>query len=242
MLQRARYLFPTIYFVFLLPIVLKSPTEIKISLTALYLVLTLIVNGRAITPFILLILTSLATLTPFLLVVQAAVCSSTGQLAWLSVAQCAGGNAVRILLNIGLMSGAVLLAAANEWQGSLVDSINRMMLPRSVRIMAIVSGALIGEFRRAALKVHHAYTARGQAMPSVHWRNLVVLPGMLGAMWVSVLNGATERLRGQWSAESFWKRYVPSRERQALTATSTDVVVLGSAGAVIIIIIANGII
>jgi hypothetical protein len=237
MFERRRY-FPATYLVFLMPIALAFPAGMKLPLMAIYCLLALIINCRAIIPFLLLVLTSLATLSPFLLVVQAAVCSSADQLAWRSVAQCTGENSGRVLLNIGLLSAVVLLVAANEWRGSLVASINRMTLPRTVRIMAIVSGAMIGEFRRAALKVHHAYTARGQATPSFHWRNLLALPGMLGVVWASVLNGAAERLRGQWSAEPFWERYVPSTPEQVQPVSYTDLVVLGAAGVVCAVVLA----
>jgi hypothetical protein len=236
---RRRYLFPGIYITFFLPMLMQTPYETRAALCAIIFVVALVINGRAIMPLVLLIITSLITLIPFLFLVQAAVCSSSDQSTWLPLVVCTVKKTLGILLNIGLLSSVLLLVAANEWHGSLVASINRMMLPRTIRIMAIVSGAMIGEFRRAVLRVHHAYTARGEAMPSVHWRNLVVLPGMLGAVWASVLNGAAERLRGQWSAERFWERYVPLRQPQAEEIAFSDHMVLGAAGLVITILLAS---
>lgn len=238
MLLRRRYLFPGIYFVLLLPILLQTGLAVKASLAVLLLALAITVNGRAVKPIVFLVLTSLATLTPFLLLVQAAVCSSSSQAGWRPLMECAGQNAIGVLLNIGLLSSVVVLGAANEWRGSLVASINRMALQRNVRMMAIVSGAMIGEFRRAVLKVHHAYTARGQAMPSVHWRNLIVLPGMLGVVWAAVLNSAAERLRGQWSANTFWERYVPARRPSSPKGTWTDLAVLGTALLIVAVLLA----
>lgn len=232
---RGRYLFPAIYLALLVPLFLGSSNEIKGAMLVLFL-LALVLNGRAIWPIVLLVLTSLATLAPFLVLVQTGLCSSSGHHAWLPLLQCAGRNASNVLLNIAVLSSVVLVAVANEWQGSLVATVNRMALPRSVRIMAIVAGAMIGEFRRAVLKVHHAYTARGQAMPSPHWRNLVVLPAMLGVVWASVLDSAAERLRGQWSVDAFWDRYVPAGLTRERRVAHSDLVVLSTAALVIIVV------
>lgn len=146
---------------------------------------------------------------------------------------CVSQKSLAVLLNVGSFSSVFLLAAANEWRDSLVATINGMYLPRRVRMMTIVSGAMVGEFRRAIFRVHQAFTARGEAMPSVNWRNLSVLPAMLGAVWASVLNGAVERIRGQWSSDNFWARYVPVGRPNDERATLSDVAVLCVGGIVV---------
>jgi len=99
--------------------------------------------------------------------------------------------------------------------------------------MAIVSGAMIGGFRRSMFRVYHAFTARGEAMPSVHWRNLIVLPTMLGAVWAAELNGVVKRVKGQWSSDTFWARYVPADRPIDSACTKSDVLVLSAGGLLI---------
>jgi hypothetical protein len=230
---RMRYLFPAVYLVFLLPAALGSALEAKVAVLVACPSLAVAINFRAIARIVVLLLTALCTLVPFLLLVQSAVCSSSIYSTPGSLVLCATQRSLAVLLNVGLLSSVFLLAAANEWRGSLVATINAMYLPRSVRMMAIVSGAMIGEFRRAMIRVHHAFTARGQAMPSVSWRNLIFLPSMLGAVWASVLDGVVERVRGQWSSDRFWARYVPAGRRTDVRAALSDLAVLG-AGALVI--------
>lgn len=225
-----RHLFPAVYAVFLLPTVLGYPIRAKVVLFVACAGLAFIINARPIVRIVILFLTSLCTLVPFLILVQSAVCSSLEQIVWQSLTQCVLQRSFAVLINVGLFSSVLLLAVANEWQESLVTTINRMWLPRNIRVMIIVSGAMIGEFRRAMLRVHHAYTARGEAMPSVNWRNLIVLPSMLGAVWASVLNGSTERLKGQWSSDRFWTRYVPAGRPSNTGTALSDVAVLCAGG------------
>lgn len=146
---------------------------------------------------------------------------------------CMTQKSIAVLLNVSLLSSVSLLAVANEWRGSMVVTINGMCLPRNIRIIAIISGAMIGEFERAMIRVHHAFTARGEAMPSMSMRNLFVLPAMFGAVWASVLSGVVERFHGQWSSEAFWARYVPARSQGHTRLALSDITVLIAGGLVI---------
>lgn len=239
MILRNRYLFPAAYALFFLPAALGSPLEVKIGVLILCPSLAFTINLRAIIRIVGLLLTALCTLVPFLFLVQSAVCSSSVESVSRPLMHCIIQRSLAVLLNVGLLSSVFLLAAANEWRGSLVATINGLCLPRSVRMMAIVSGAMIGEFRRAMIRVHHAFTARGEAMPSVSWRNLIVLPLMLGAVWASVLSGVVERVRGQWSSDRFWTRYVPARRGIDERTTVSDLAVLGSGALVIGVLLAR---
>lgn len=230
---RHRYPFPAVYAVFFLPAAIGSPLEGKLAVLVACPILALAINVRPVGRIVVLLLTALCTLVPFLVLVQSAVCTSSLIAVPASVVLCITQRSLAVLLNVSLLSSVFMLAAANEWRGSLVETINRMCLPRSVRMMAIISGAMIGEFRRAMIRVHHAFTARGEAMPSVHWRNLIVLPSMLGAVWASVLSGAVERFRGQWSSDRFWARYVPAGRRTDDRTALSDLVVLAAGGLVI---------
>lgn len=231
-----RYLFPAIYVALLLPAILGSSTNIKAVALCACLSLALIVNLRSIVRIGLLLLTAFCTLIPFLLLVQSAICSSH-QTILLSLGDCVIQSSVAVLLNVGSLSAVFLLATANEWRGSAVETINGMAIPRTVRTMAIVSSAMIGEFRRAMTRVHQAFTARGEAMPSISARNLIVLAPMLGAAWASVLNGVVERTKEQWSSEAFWERYVTARRQQSATIALSDLSVLGLSGIVIVLML-----
>jgi hypothetical protein len=230
---RNRYLFPAVYAVFFLPAVLGSPVEAKVAVLVACPSLAFAINLRSIIPILVLLLTALSTLVPFLLLVQSAICSSSIYSIPGSLVFCITQRSLDVLLNVGLLSSVFLLVVANEWRGSLVATINGMCLPRSVRMIVIVSGAMIGEFRRAIIRIHHAFTARGEAMPSVNWRNLIVLPSMLGAVWASVLNGAVVRIKGQWSSDRFWERYVPAVRRTNRAVALSDLAVLGVGGLVV---------
>jgi hypothetical protein len=234
---RNRYLFPAIYVAFLLPAALGMPVEAKVAVLVTCPSLAVAINLRQTARIIVLLLTALSTLVPFLLLVQSAVCSSSMYAVSEPLVHCIVQRSFVVLLNVGLLSCVFMLAAANEWRGSLVATINRMCLPRSVRMTAIVSGAMIGEFRRAVIRVHHAFTARGDAVPSVNWRNLIVLPAMLGAVWASVLSGEVERVKGQWSSDRFWGRYVPAQRRADRRAATSDLVVLGAGGLLIAVLL-----
>lgn len=231
MFPRKRFLFPAIYLALLIPVGSNLNEQAKFALVGLYTVLALGVNGRAMARMAVLIAISLTTFLVLSLIVQSAICSRSAEQGWRPIIDCAFNNSAKVLANVALLSAAVLVATSNEWRGSLVATIGGLTLPRSVRMMVMVSGAMMGEFQRAATRVHHAFTARGDASPSLRWRNLMALPSMLGVMWASVLNNATERLEGQWSANEFWERYVPS-EQEVGSATLSDAIVIIVAGTV----------
>lgn len=229
---KTRLLFPAVYIVFFVPTAVGFPMAVKVAVLVLCPSLALAINFRPAARLAGLLLTAFGTLVPFLILVQAAVCSSSATEVPTSLLFCIIQKALTVLLNVSVLSAVFTLAAANEWRGSLLATINGMCLPRSIRMVAIISGAMIGEFRRAMIRVHHAFTARGEAMPSLNWRNLMVLPTMLGSVWASVLIGVVYRFKGQWSSDTFWARYVP-QNRQPGNLALSDLAVLSAAGIVI---------
>jgi len=231
---RARYLFPAAYFVLLLVATLASSMNLKLFVVLTCLGLALLVNRHPVSRFLVLFVTALGTLVPLLVFVQSTICSSL--MPSKPLALCTIERSATVLLNVGLLTSIFILAAANEWRGSLVETVNGMYLPRNVRIMAIVSGAMIGEFRRAIIRVHHAFTARGEAVPAVSWRNFLALPSMLGVVWAAVLTGVVERINGQWSSDRFWARYVPSWRRRE-TVKWSDLIVVATCGGLIGIVL-----
>jgi hypothetical protein len=226
--------FPIVYIILLLPLFATS-IELKTASIVTYPILGLIISRRPAAVLLLLIGTALATLVPLLVVVQAAVCSSSAYEVVTPFERCIFARSVNLLLNICLLSSISVLAAANEWRGTLPATINRMGLSRNIRIIVIVAIAMIGGFRRSFYKIHHSFTSRGEALPSLNWRNLVSLPIMLGATWATELNSAASRINGQWSAPAFWASYVPDdpSERQ-MAYTAGDIVVLAAASLVLV--------
>jgi hypothetical protein len=119
-----------------------------------------------------------------------------------------------------------MISLANEWRGTTVATINGMFLPRTIRMTVLLANAMTTEFRRAMSRVHQAFTARGQAMPSLSWRNVVALTPMLGIVWGAVLDGVAERSHEQWASDDFWDRFVPSARAANLNLTAADLCVL----------------
>jgi hypothetical protein len=226
-----RSLFPAIYLALLLPEIPAVPVWVRAAAFGTSVLLALCINFRIVHRPATLLATSLLTLTPLVLVAQAAVCSSPLYAGSNPFLTCVGSRSSAVLLNASLLSAVSLLATANEWRGSLVATINGLALPRMVRLMAIVSGAMIGDFGRAISRVHLAFTARGRAMPSIHWRNLLALPLMIGPIWAAVLDGVVERSREQWASDAFWTRYVPSDVRLERHWRLADVAVVAAAAA-----------
>jgi hypothetical protein len=139
------------------------------------------------------------------------------------------------MATVGLAASILLLAAANEWKGSLLATVNGLWLPRSVRMMLVVTGVMSGDFRQAMTRVHHAFTAQGKASPKFSFRNLVVLPHMLACVWAAVLCRAAERLDQHWSSPAFWDAFIPRNAAPAAFARRVlwkDAAVLASAAAV----------
>lgn len=224
---KQRFLFPAYYILFLLP-AFDAPAQLKVIILVVCPSLALLINFKAIRRIAILLAAAIGTLAPMLLLVQAAVCTSAPDTVSRSLTTCITGRSLLVLLNVFTLSSIFLLAAANEWRGSLISTINGMFLPREVRVMAIVSIAMIGGFRRSMTRVHHAFTARGDAMPALHWRNLRALPKMVGVVWATELNGIVMRLKGQWSSENFWSRYVPPRRPYESLLTISDILVVAA--------------
>jgi hypothetical protein len=233
MMMRQRYLFPYLYIIFLFPLFLGSTVTLQASVFGACLILALSIRRQTLWNIAPVMLASVGTLTPFLIVVEWAVCSSAGLTSSLSTFDCVWQRSVEVLLKVGLGASVLLLAASNEWRGSLVETSNSMWLPRSVRTIVIVAGVMIGEFRKAMIRVHHAFTARGEAFPALHWRNLVALPQILVCVWGSVLRSSSERLDAQWSSQVFWDRFVPAKQRvesNPLKMATSDFAVIIAAG------------
>lgn len=235
---RQRHLFPAIYIVLALPLVVHSELRVKLATVLLCCVGALTINFRIASRFLMLLFTALLTLAPLLLLVQGAACWSSNSQILAELSNCAARR-LPILLDVGLLSSALLLIIANEWRGALLLTMNGMYLPRNVRLIAVVSGAMIGEFRRAVSRVHQAFTGRGQAMPAVSWRNAVVLPRMLAVVWAAVLTSAGLRLEEQWSSDGFWAHYVPETGASIGRLTGWDIAVLCGCALVTVFTLAN---
>jgi hypothetical protein len=128
-----------------------------------------------------------------------------------------------------ILGATIMLAVANEWRGSMLTTINGLYLPYRLRLVAVVAGAMIGEFQRAAQRAHQAFTGRGEALPGFSWRNAIAF---LAAVWAAVLNGAAGRLEEQWGADAFWTRYLPDAQDRLGTITDRDVLIILGCGAV----------
>lgn len=220
MIIQRRYFFPYLYLTFLIPLFFGIATIPQALIFGICTTLALAIRWTIIRQLAPVMLVSVVTLTPFLILVQGAVCSSGDLTSSLPIIDCVWQRSFEVLLTVGLGASVLLLAASNEWRGSLVETANSMWLPRSVRTIIIVAGVMISEFRKAMIRVHHAFSARGEAFPALHWRNLIALPRMLGCVWASVLKSSSERLDTQWSSQVFWDRFVPAEPR-ALSNSST---------------------
>src|SRR5437867_1223524 len=120
---RHRRLFPAIYRVLFLPAALRWATEVRVAVVVVCLSLAFLINFRAIRRFLALVTTALLTLVPLLILVQSAVCTSATRSMPEPFAPCVVRRSLPVLLNVGSLSAVFLLAAANEWRGSLVMTI-----------------------------------------------------------------------------------------------------------------------
>lgn len=209
----------------MLPVISPSPWQFKLILLILYTFAALVINFRPVGRLLILILVALLTLLPLLGLIQGAACWSSGSVHTLDLIYCAAGRS-SIVLDVMLLSSVLLLIIGNEWRGTLPATVNGMYLPRSVRFIAIVSGAMIGEFQRAVTRVHQAFTGRGQALPTLNWRNAVMLPKMLAVVWAAVLTGAALRLDEQWASDGFWAQHVPTGNASLPVISVRDILTL----------------
>lgn len=232
-----RRLFPYTYLVFIVAVLVPTPSEQRLVLLGAMVILAFAIGpsvawklGRVAT-------ISAISLVPFVLAVQWAACSAqTAQ----QVSNCTLDQSVTVVARILLATSILLVAAANEWRGTLAATVNSLNLPRSLRITLAVAGAMIGEFRKAMIRVHHAFTSRGDALPSVSIGNLRALPRMLAIAWASVLVVASERLDNLWSSATFWERAMPlSSWRNTKSAAWRDTLVLTAAAATLLLVLMN---
>lgn len=220
-----RLLFPLVYIALLAPLAFPDlPLEFKLALFLVCFCFGLLINAKIVKGVLPTILASLATLTPFIGIVQWAKCSSF-EIIQNTVSQCVITETASVLVTFGLGTSVFLLAVTNEWRGSLLNSINGLRIPRSVRTISIVGSVLIGEFRKTMARTHLAFSARGQAYPSLHWRNFFILPAVLGCVWSAVLKMSADRLDLQWSSQTFWDKYIPHKISEVKTS-SFDLIIL----------------
>jgi hypothetical protein len=227
-----RYAFPAIYVSLLLPVLLGAHSLLKALVVASSIMLAALLNPAPATRVATLLLLAFGTLVPLLVIIQGSACWGMPAPAS-TVFLCVAGRVGGVLSNAAILGTTIMLVAANEWRGSLLTTVNGLTLPRSVRFVAVAAGASIGEFRRAAFRVHQAFTGRGEASPGFSWRNLRALPAMLAATWAAVLSGAAVRLQEQWAPDAFWVRYVPSGRSRLGMITNRDAVVMLYCGLVI---------
>ena len=238
MTGRGRFLFPFVYIILLVPAALGSELRTKAICIVAYIVVGSVINVRMALRISGLLLAAFCTLIPLLLVVQGSACLSPSTA--LTVVDCITGGSSAVLVNAAVLSSVVVLSTANEWRGSFLTTVNGMYLPRRLKIVTIVAGAMIAEFQRAVTRVHQAFTGRGEATPSISFRNLIALPSMLGIIWASVLSGAVERMKSQWSSEVFWTTYIPTRvDISQRTALADYAVSALSVGVVVLFLIAT---
>lgn len=220
-----RYVFPGAYVGLLLPVMLHSDPRAKFLVILAAVLLAFLADRKIASRVAALLSLALGSLTVLLALVQGSVCwrESTGLTA---LSYCVGVSGGGTVLNAAVLGSALMLGVTNEWRGSLVTTLNGLWIPRSVRLVGIVAGAMIGEFQRAAFRVHQAFTGRGEALPGVNWRNAIALPAIMAATWTAVLSGAAARLDLQWGAEPFWARYVPVGRGRLPRISDRDLVVM----------------
>jgi hypothetical protein len=228
-----RYAFPVIYVAALLPILLDSNPLVKLSIVAGCAAAAAFINPTPAFRVAILLLLALGSLIPLLAIVQGSACWGPHP-PWAVFFQCVGTRAGIVLLNAAILGATVMLAVANEWRGSMLTTINGLFLPRSLRFVAVVAGAMIGEFQKAGSRVHQAFTGRGEALPAISWRNAIALPAMLAATWAAVLNGAAARLGEQWASDAFWSKYVPNAQDRLGTMTNRDALVIVGCGMIVV--------
>jgi hypothetical protein len=203
-----RVFFPAVYVAFALPLIFATPLSFAFA-AASCMALAAALNRRLFLALMPLVATSLLTFVLLLGLVQAAVCSSGLEGRYANLGVCLAARMPPTFLGVALLAALMLLAACNERRASLVDTINGLCLPRQIRLMATVAAAMVGEFRKAFMRVHHAATARGDASPGLRLGNVTTLPRILACTWAAVLTGAGGRLAEQWASDVFWNRYVP---------------------------------
>jgi hypothetical protein len=208
MTRPRRYPFPAVYLALLLPIPLGSDIVVRVGSIAGSAGIAALLNPPMFRRVLGLLLLTFASLLPLLALVQGTACWSQ-PVQGVGYGRCVVAHSGAVVLNTATLAAVVLLAATREARGSLLETVNQLGLPRTLRMIAIVAAAMVGEFRKAASRVFQAFTGTGAASPAASLRNVTVLPAMLAVMWAAVIKGAESRLGEQWGADAFWERYVP---------------------------------
>jgi hypothetical protein len=231
-----RRFFPYVYLAFALPLLFGTPLSLALTAGSC-LALAAALNPRSFLGLMPLVAMSLLTFALLLGLVQTAVCGSSLEARYASLGGCLAARLPPTFLGVALLAALMVLAACHERRASLVDTVNGLFLPRRIRLITTVAAAMVGEFRKAFMRVHHAATARGDASPGLRFANLTALPRILACTWAAVLTAASGRLAEQWATNAFWNRYVP----QAIDAAAVhrdarrDAAVIAAAVAVFIV-------
>jgi hypothetical protein len=210
--------FPAAYLLLWIPAALLGHTDLRFGIALVALLISIVIGGSTVRRFAAVYGFALLAYAVLLGIVKAASCSAAGIPLDPTMFTCVTENAISSVGLVAALLSIVILAIANERRGSLVHTVNALTLPRDVRIVCAIAGSLLGEFRRASIRVHHATTAQGQASPRRSLRNLAALPRLAAATWASVLSAAVQRMSHQWSSEAFWDHYFP-RNCAALQST-----------------------
>ena len=179
--------------------------SVRLTITLSCIVVALIRNKQVVASMMQLMCLTLLTFIPFLLIIQSSICSTGG----IPIVECSLARATPIFAKVISIFALTLLVIAYTWRGNVLRTVNALTLPRPVRIMVVISSAMVGEFRKAMFRVHHAFTSSGQASPSMHVRNILVLPRILAGVWASVVWVVDERLNQHWSSDTFWDHFIP---------------------------------
>lgn len=218
-------LFPAAYILLWLPAALLASGWVQAAIIGAALMTGLLANALTMRRYAQVVFPALLVFSLLLSVVRAAECSAKTLPTGASLASCTASSALPWLNSVAALFAVVMMAAAVEWRGSLTRTVNGLALPRQLRALIAMAGAMIGEIRRVIPRVYHAATARGDAAPGRSLRNLTALSRVASPIWSSLLVSLVPRMRHQWASEAFWERYVP-RSAHSLRNFALDAVVL----------------
>ena len=221
--------FPSAYLLLWFPAVLLGHLGLRVGIAVAAILVSIAIGNPIVRRFVPLFGLALLLYALLSAIVNGASCSARGIPLDPTIIPCIFSGAGPSVALIAALLSTVLLAIGNEWRASLVKTVNSLTLPRDVKIVCAIAGSLLGEFRRASLRVHHATTAQGEASPKRSFRNLTALPRLAAATWASVLSAAVLRLRHQWASDAFWDHYFPrdcAQLRSSIREAKWDVTIL----------------
>lgn len=227
------YLFPSAYFILWLPAIMLAHPGGRLWIAAINIGVAASGNRQTFPRLTKFGLLSLLIFLLFALIVRSAICSTESEYAPWTLAACAGRSALPTISTAIALVTTFLMAAALEWRGSLLATVNGLGMPRDLRVICSIAGSLLGDFSRASSRIHHATTARGSASPKFSIRNIVALPRLVANIWATVLTAAAARLALQWSSQEFWERYVPAKIGETARAPLRDLLVVGAGIAIL---------